>query len=283
MEIFKILLRKPYHLICWDIINNLQWFITNLSKRKNNNEIKGLTLGMVTYVARFDIFKKVITRLQYNFPKNEIIIIANGYYDESKQKKYLIEIEKYLIKFSKIKLIKFEKPQSLSKLWNQIILCSKTEKILIFNDDLDFARNFYKYILKSSILQEKLAIINGIWSHFLISKDIIKKVGWFDERLYGVGGEDWDYEARLAFSNIILPSFSLKGIRNIRIITKDFSYGEKIQTVAIKYTKSSSDFLFKKWEIVNEKDNKAKFVRIWGNYIKPVKGMETPKFYEVPD
>ncbi len=120
-------------------------------------------------------------------------------------------------------------------MWNELILASQTEKIFIVNDDIDIAPHFASALCTSGILEKQIAIINESWSHFLISKHTIAQVGWFDERLFGVGGEDWDYEARLAFAGVALDNFRLKGILNLSIYTSDFSFGASVERVEKKY------------------------------------------------
>ena len=69
--------------------------------------------------------------------------------------------------------------------------------MLILNDDLNITLLFRGELGKSLSYKSRLFIINRSWSHFVISKDIVKKVGWFEERLPGTGQEDGDYRARM--------------------------------------------------------------------------------------
>lgn len=263
----------------WFFFNKFSWIIKRNLFTKPKSNSSEYTLGVVTYIARWSIFRKICLQLCWLFSDKKIIVIANGYYDEEKQKKYLIKLSQFLEKKTNVLLICFNEPQSLSKCWNTILLNSKTEKTFILNDDLILSAGFRKEIDNIGILNNDLSIINSSWSHFLISTKIVNNVGWFDERIYGVGGEDWDYEARCVFKNILVNDQPIKTIYNNSIFTRDFSYGKNVETVSGKYTKSSSDFLFTKWEICNKNDVEGKYIRIWKNYVKPIKGLETPNFY----
>ncbi len=263
----------------WRVVYPGIWILKGIffAKKINKTGTVPFSIGMVTYVVRFKIFKKNFMNLHKNFSDVPIIICVNGYYDKNKQEQYLVNINNFLKKFENVTVVTHVEPQALSKLWNQIILYSKTEKFFIFNDDIEFSPYTRRSLLNSSILQYNICTINSSWSHFLLSKNVVKKVGWFDERLFGVGGEDWDYEARLAFAEIETHMIKSKQLLNKSILTKDFSYGKEIDVVEGKYTKSSSDFLFRKWEVTTKEDKESKY--LWERYIKPIKGMETPNFY----
>jgi hypothetical protein len=273
-------------------INRLKWetekgrvafdYYARKLARTNNDSDDGteFTIGIVTYIVRFDMFKGVMKRIRRAFPDTPIIVAVNGYYKPDRQRAYLAQLEAYLGRFTGISLVAHEKPQGLCKLWNELILASATEKILILNDDIDVAPHFGALFRASGIPDKDMAIINSSWSHFLISKRTISKVGWFDERLFGIGGEDWDYEARLTFAGIELEDVPLKGILNLSIYTSEFSYGENVERVEHKYTKTSSDFLTKKWHVCSPQDPQARYVRIWNDYVCPQEGLETPQFYD---
>lgn len=239
------------------------------------------SIGIVTYIIRFSIFKALLKKVHKTFPHTQIIVAVNGYYKPDSQRKFLEEIQEYVQQFPNVSLITHSEPQGLCTLWNRIILAAKNEKVFIMNDDIDIAPHFSEAFLSSGILNKEMALINESWSHFLISKKTIEKVGWFDERLYGIGGEDWDYEARLAFADIPLDIFPMKGILNLSIYTSDFSFGEDVERIHHKYTMSSAVFLRKKWDISNSNDPHARFVRIWNNYVRLNKGFETPVFYNL--
>ncbi|PKP50201.1 MAG: hypothetical protein CVT95_02745, partial [Bacteroidetes bacterium HGW-Bacteroidetes-12] len=117
------------------------------------------------------------------------------------------------------------------------------------------------------------------WSHFLISKPILSKVGWFDERFPGVGYEDQDYEIRLALRDIPFIDIKVNHLKNIVYQTKDFSYGKNIETDYKKYSSSNGKHYFSKWETSDTAKQGFIYVRIIQGYAKLKDGMETPNFY----
>ena len=170
-------------------------------------------------------------------------------------------------------------PHGLSNLWNLLIINSTTEKVLVLNDDIVISTTFRKHLEQSNVLKSDISIINTSWSHFIISKKIVEKIGWFDERFPGVGNEDQDYECRLVISNIVLADHKVKGLKNIIFQTKDFSYGNEIEVEQKKYVKKNKIFFDSKWELSETKQSGFKYVRILEKYVRLKQGMETPKFY----
>jgi len=262
---------------------NFIWVKIKISNR-DTKKSSLFSIGVVTYVDRYEsFFKTFIKSLVFLFPDIEILVAVNGYHDKNIQEAYLKKIIMYTSSFKNVKLLVYTKPESLSKLWNQIILNSKNEKVFIFNDDIKLSLFFKYHLFRSKILKEEIALINRSWSHFMISKIIIKQNGWFDERFPAVGNEDEDYESRLVSNNIILKSYVLNGIKNEIFITKNFSYGLNVESINIKYVKSNKIFFDKKWKTSTDFFPGSFFVEILNMYVKQNEGMETPNFYEKID
>ena len=279
--IFKTLFRKIktlFKLSYWKFID-LVWPLRSV-KEMGDTKNATYSIGIVTYINRYEkLFKPLIKNLCKLFPDTEIVITINGYYDQEKQQKYLMEIKSLLDNYPNVKYIAYNEGQSLSKLWNQLVINSTNKKTFIFNDDVKIASYFRRDVEQSGILNTELGLLNWSWSHFLISKNIIQQVGWFDERFPGVGNEDEDYEARLVIDNILIESYPIEGLKNIIIQTKDFSYGKNTETVNIKYVRENKVVFDKKWDMLDEKKEGYVFVRLLGKHMKLNAGMETPNFY----
>ncbi len=284
----KMLLRNKFLVRCIKLKNIYYWkFIMQFWNFKPENTGVERTnfrfsIGIVTYVDRYNnFFKPLITNLITIFPDTEFVISVNGYYDKTVQEKYLDEIKLFLSGFKNVKIIDFIEPQSLSKLWNLLILNASSDKILILNDDLKISTLFRKNLNRSGILDEEIALINRSWSHFLISKKIVGNLGWFDQRFPGVGNEDEDYECRLVHNNTIIKTFKIKGLNNVVFQTSNFSYGKDIDTIHTKYVRRNKDFFDSKWELSEMGSSSSKYVKIVDCYAKLRKGMETPEFYDL--
>ena len=242
---------KPLKKLLWSFLHvfwNIEWFINSgkIIHRKND---KNLSIGLVTYVDRYDtFFKPLIKKLSQSFPKNTIYVNVNGYYDQEVQSTYLKAISLEVVKYSNVVLIKHNKPKGLSSLWNELIFKSKSEKILILNDDLNISRRFSNNLFKITMNCSNVILLNRSWSHFLITKTLFKKVGKFDEKFIGVGNEDQDYEIRMNFLGIIPETISIKGLRNIVFKTKNFSFSKNENVTKEKYSKSNEIVFHNKWE-----------------------------------
>ena len=271
------LIKHALYNLKWKYIMAAWLFV---SKRKGAGLLNhSFSLGIVTYVDRYEnFFKPLITHIATLFPDTEIVVAINGYHDQEIQSNYLKKINAFLKDFPNVKIIEFTEAQSLSKLWNLLIRNSSYSKVFIFNDDVKLGPTFRKDLEKSSILNEEVALINRSWSHFLISKNIIKQIGWFDQRFPAVGNEDEDYECRLSLLGISIKSFKINGLKNISFITKNFSW-KSTNVINKKYVRENQLFFNSKWEVIDQPEPGYTYVEILGKYVKLIKGMETPDFY----
>ena len=271
----NLLLKRIY----WSLIPLIWKFFKFESGSERSNFI--FSIGIVTYVDRYRyFFKPLIKNLVKIFPDTEFIIAVNGYYDQEIQKKYVNEIKTYLINFTNVKIVDFMQPQSLSKLWNLLIINSTSGKVLIFNDDILISPKFRRYLDSSDVLKSDIGIINSSWSHFIISKKIVLKIGWFDERFPAVGNEDQDYECRLVLNDLLLNDYEIKGLKNVVFLTKNFSYGKEVDVEEKKYIKQNKIFFDSKWDLSTTPKPGYKYVRIMNQYVQLKPRMDTPNFYK---
>ncbi len=244
------------------------------------------SIGVVTYHARFETyFKPLVRQLVRIFPDKEIICVINGHPDRTLQITYLSKVVSFLKSFQNVRYLTYDTNQSLSKCWNQVIILSPTEKVLMLNDDTEVS-DLFRNELETPIQNNEVFTLNRSWSHFVISKTIIKKVGWFEERFPSIGQEDGDYAYRMAMKNIELKNINCVGIRNF--IAKQDNPG----WVAISVNSSSNRYADVNREFFNTKGitplnspdvtsftNSCKFNEAEAPFT-PIPGMETPVFYD---
>lgn len=155
------------------------------------------SIGITTYSYRFDIFLKSLIKDIRNLTSQEIILGINGNYKENFDEKYRIDLLSYLTNFSKIYPFIYPQFRSLAKIWNNIIINSSNDYILILNDDEKIDSNkFFIDIEKAINTYQSSFIINNNFCHFVIKKEEINKVGYFDERFLGIGWEDSEFKKR---------------------------------------------------------------------------------------
>ena len=107
--------------------------------------------------------------------------------------------------------------RSLSKLWNTILIHATGEFVLMLNDDtLITDKNFMGKII--NILKKNKGrsfLINRSWSHFVVRVEDIENMGYFDERLLGIGEEDGDMTWRhIREYGAPMESYTIKGFKN---------------------------------------------------------------------
>jgi hypothetical protein len=245
------------------------------------------SIGMVTYVRRFEnIFKPIVRDLEKYFPDVEKNFVLNGYYDPVLQEKYLTDAKAFLKTASAKNVVAYQENQCISRCWNQLMLHSTKPKVLILSDDIAINRLF-RPSLELQLWTKIFTPINHTWSYMVVSKDIIKKVGWFEERFPGNGLEDGDYALRMAMSEgkKEMKGQSEKtiycfGIKNLMEKNEDPGWKNFSGSVDDRYTSVNQDFFDKKWE----KSKTSLPNSIYGfnsDYYRIRPGMETPNFYDL--
>jgi hypothetical protein len=205
------------------------------------------SIGIVTYLGRFDsFFKPLIRKTNFLFPDYDVIIFVNGHYDTGKQIQYLGEITCFLRNYPSIRYVTNQTHQALARGWNWLALMSLNENTLILNDDVSFNLEF-RHNLESLRSVPEVFTINGSWSHFVVSKSIIRRVGWFDERFAGVGDEDYDYMCRLAMNGIPVRDIGIHGIHNFVATQDQAGWSSFSDIVDGKYAQVNRDLFKRKW------------------------------------
>lgn len=262
----------------------IYWFwVFSLRKRLERPVEKPYTIGITTFRERYDLlFKDLLKRIVYIFPYKEIIIAVNGHYNHKLQEEYLDKIYKYCKKFPNVKLVTYKESQGLSKLWNQIILNAGNDNVFIFNDDILFKHKLANEIAACGVLNERISLLNNSFSHFMIDRNLIKDIGWFDERFAEIGGEDDDYHVRLVLNGMELKRHNITKIHSYKPKLIVNSYGRTAKDNSYGYSDINTQFLLSKWDISNEPFDGAKYIiKSQGNFWKLKPGMDTPDFYRI--
>jgi len=183
---------------------------------KNINDI---TIGIVTFRQRAHLIKDLIQKLRTYIPNEVNIILAvNGNNEEDMPEEYRKEMLDLCSQYENIYPIICPEFKSLCKLWNTLVIFSKTEYNFIICDDVDYSNPDTLNIIYNHINNTKSEFftINNQFSHFVLTKSILHKLGYFDERLSGYGEEDGDivhrYEERFGSR---LGSIYINGIMNL--------------------------------------------------------------------
>lgn len=176
------------------------------------------TIGVVTDHGRFEThFKPLIESLVHIFPDREVLCVINGYSDKTSQISYLDKVTKFLSKFPTVRYLTNDIEQPLTKCWNQLVILSHADKIVILSGNAKIS-DLFRERLELNIDKYGFATINHSLKNFIISKDVIRKVGWFEERESDIGKDN--YKSRLTRAGIPLENIQLVELINLHTDTE---------------------------------------------------------------
>lgn len=165
-------------------------------------EAESLSLVVTTFEERFFDYCLPFLRSIRESPCNlPITLVVNGPVtrrpDDVRRQAFMREVAD-LPCISPLFLRQFS---GLARLWNLGIQAAGTECVLCLNDDMMVTSVDFETQVRSVEKQAldgpaSLVVVNGSWSSFMISRQVLDAVGWFDERLVGIGEEDGDYTWR---------------------------------------------------------------------------------------
>lgn len=165
--------------------------------------MKNYSIVIATFEDRFNkYFKQLIKSIKKERPDIEIIIQINGNYDRDFSENYRSDMLSFLSTTSNCFPQFYTKFTSLAKMWNRGILTASNDVCLVLNDDVKINDGFFNFIETLDDI-ETIKILNGIFSHFIVNKNFLHSVNWFDERFLGVGWEDTDFVKKFRFPDRI--------------------------------------------------------------------------------
>jgi hypothetical protein len=177
-----------------------------------------ITIGIVTFKERKSLVQDLVYKLRKTFPESvDIVLAINGNNEELMDENYRQEMLDLAKSYKNIYPIFCPEFKSLSKLWNTLIIFSKTEYNLILCDDTEIANpNIYNDIM--SVINNNgydFFTINYEFSHFVCTKKCVHGIGYFDERLSAFGYEDMDMHYRyIRKNNKNIQNIFINGIYN---------------------------------------------------------------------
>lgn len=152
------------------------------------------TIGITTFIHRFDTyFKPLIRQIKEARPDLEVIVYINAQYGSGMDNSYRKDILNFISEYDNIYPIMTPHFKGLSKMWNNIIVHSTNKNIFVFNDDISLDPEFFDQVDEVLNQVDTSFRINNSFSHFHVNRDEVFEVGFFDERLIGLGEEDGDW------------------------------------------------------------------------------------------
>lgn len=205
------------------------------------------TIGITTFQYRFEKYlKPLITSIKEQRPDIEIIVYVNAQYGKGLDENYRKSFLEFITKYDKIYPIVTPHFKGLSKMWNNIIVHSSNDNIFIFNDDISIENGFFEQIDELFKTYNSSFRINNSFSHFQVNRTEVFEVGFFDERLIGLGEEDgdWCFRWEKHFqkilpslnTNLVKSFYNVKDDNNSEGLAKDKTWG--------KYTPWNANWIF---------------------------------------
>ena len=214
------------------------------------------TAAFVTYRYNEGLVETVNSFFKFTpeeYLSNQIIII-NNYDDGLDLHKFEIfelgwvreEVFDTYYENIDVRLINNYKNQGVARSWNQCIRFANNKNVLICNDDLKFEQGWFNKIVK--LRNENDYEWIGHPSCYMFNKNLLKSVGYYDERFTEGGWEDDDYRIRMQQANV--KFFEEKGLLAFNI------KAGKIGTRPERYifdNRNYNKFIFeKKWQKVGK-------------------------------
>tara|TARA_R110000868_G_C10964612_1_gene768963 strand:- start:5463 stop:6257 length:795 start_codon:yes stop_codon:yes gene_type:complete len=178
-----------------------------------------ISICVVTFKERLEDIKRLLSQIQNDnkIKGVDIILAVNGNNDESMPDNYRQEMLKLASETPNCYPIVCAEYKSLPKLWNTLTIFSKTKYNFIICDDVEYTSPTILTEIETFTKNTRAEFftINGGFSHFVLTKQKLHELGYFDERLIAHGEEDGDIVHRyIKRYGTRIPAVSINGIIN---------------------------------------------------------------------
>ena len=177
----------------------------------------GVSIGITTFDHRFErYFTPLLDRIR-EYTENEVVVAVNGEHERQFGEEYRRRVLEFIAGQKNVYPILFPRFRGLSKLWTSVIIHATHDHVLMLNDDIMIRKPRFLEDVCAALRRNggRTFVINRSWSHFVVSREEIDELGYFDERLLGIGEEDGDITWRyMKRDGREIPSFPIKGFEN---------------------------------------------------------------------
>lgn len=188
-----------------------------VGRPENQIQRENITIGITTFEARFDQYFVPLLKRIREYTDIEIVVAVNGENSRPFGAEYRRKLLHCIAEYDNVYPIFFPRFRGLTKLWNSIAIHATHDHILMLNDDIMIESPNFMNDVCDSLRRNggRTFLINRSWSHYLINRDELDALGYFDERLLGIGEEDGDMSWRyIKQYGEAIPSFKIKAFQN---------------------------------------------------------------------
>ncbi len=176
--------------------------------------MKPYSVLITTYYKRFEEWlKPLVIEIKKQRPDVELIVAINGelsYFNEDFRRSVLDFLKYYKNTFP----IVFPRFRSMARMWNLGVQFSTENTTLALSDDITLTEGFFDHYEKALEVCETFSI-NTSFSALSIAKHDLVNMGWFDERLLGMGWEDGDLIDRwIKYKGDKFPNTMMESCKN---------------------------------------------------------------------
>lgn len=175
------------------------------------------TIGITTFSKRLNYVSKLLEQIR-SYTDADILITVNGDHKSSFKEDYRKDILKLCLQYKNIYPIFFLECRGATKLWNTVAIHSKNDLLCILNDDVEITEKDLFDRLESTDADNlnTLVRINNSFSHFVVTKQLLEKLKYFDERFLGFGFEDGDMMYRhIEMLNLETSTWYVHGVKSL--------------------------------------------------------------------
>jgi glycosyltransferase involved in cell wall biosynthesis len=129
---------------------------------------------------------------------DDVLVVNNDCHDA-----HLLAMRTLAATTDGIRLVDFDKSMGLAKCFNTILRAAKHDWVVIANDDVRFDKGWKDTLLATMKECSKaqhivMAYPRNRYACFAMSKALVARIGWWDERFTGYFYEDEDWHLRLS-------------------------------------------------------------------------------------
>ena len=228
-------------------------------------------IGITTYIERYDdYFKPLYKSLSFLFPDVPIVIAVNGFPDPHQQHEYLSRLQTELCDHAPAHhtFVLHDRPRGLTTLWNEMLQVANSRPLWILNDDLRVDSWLRRWAEKFDWANTRFTLLNDTWSHFIISPEVIERVGIFEPSFLGIGFEDMDYTARTGLAGLAIGNIPCPYLHHCNHQPKNTSFDDVSGRTWGKYTTANEECFYRRW--VQSSDGEGIYIKQIRGFVKPV-------------